>query len=202
MNYEAIPVLTSYVYRTAEITNTSEVTLLDGPLAAYLDGRFVGKSELGSVAPNQSFTLGFGTDGQLKARREMVKRDSEIQGGNERLTFTYKILIDNYKKEPAKVSVYGRMPKAAQGADVQVTLGKTSDPLSTDKLYESVLKDKGILRWDIEVPAGAEGANARPIEFSYTIEYDKRLGIALDGKEIEEKMLRDYESFQKAMPRH
>ena len=39
----ATPVLSSYVYREAEMKNTAKTALLAGPVSVYLGGRFVGR---------------------------------------------------------------------------------------------------------------------------------------------------------------
>jgi hypothetical protein len=51
----ATPVLTSFVYREAELTNNSEQDLLGGPITVYLNGSFVGRSEMSTVARGQTF---------------------------------------------------------------------------------------------------------------------------------------------------
>ena len=45
----AVPVLTSFVYREAELANLSDKDLLAGPITVYLDGRFVGRGEIPTV---------------------------------------------------------------------------------------------------------------------------------------------------------
>lgn len=37
----------------------------------------------------------------------------------------------------------------------------------------------GLLRWDIEVPAGAAGEDARLVEYQYTVEYDRQYVVSL-----------------------
>ena len=46
----ATPILSSYVYREAKLTNSSSEDLLAGPMTVYLDGRFVGRGEISTVA--------------------------------------------------------------------------------------------------------------------------------------------------------
>ena len=51
----ATPVLSRYVYREAEMKNIGNVALLEGPVSVYLDGRFVGRGEIPTVAGGQTF---------------------------------------------------------------------------------------------------------------------------------------------------
>ena len=63
--------------------------------------------------------------------------------------------------------VLDRLPHAENGEDIRVTLAKTSDPISEDKLYQREERPMGLLRWGIEVPAKAAGEDARLIEYQY-----------------------------------
>ncbi len=85
----AVPVLTSYVYREAELMNSSDEDLLAGPITVYLDGRFVGRGEIPTVARGQTFVVGFGADPQLRARRELAEKKDDVQGGNRETKFEY-----------------------------------------------------------------------------------------------------------------
>ncbi len=187
--YVGTPVLTSYVYRQAEILNTSAEVLLNGPVSVYLDGSFVGKGEIPTVAGGQTFILGFGTDTQLRARRELVERTDEVQGGNRELNFTYRLEIDNYKDAPVTVRVMDRMPISDDKGSIRITLGeKMSDPLSEDPLYKRIEQPKGIMRWVIEVPAGSAGQDTRMVEYTYKIEFPKNMTLTTPGSNDQRRM--------------
>ena len=180
----AVPVLTSFVYREAELLNASDEDLLAGPMTAYLDGRFVGQGELPTVARGQTFVVGFGADPQLRTRRELADKEDSVQGGNRETRFDYRLVVENFSGQPTPVRVIDRMPHAENGADVEVTLGETSDPLSEEKLYQREERPVGMLRWDVEVAANAAGDDARLIEYKYTVEYDRQYVVSLPaGKE-------------------
>jgi len=175
----AVPVLTSYVYREAELTNTSDEDLLAGPMTVYLDDRFVGRGEIPTVARGQTFVVGFGADPQLRTRRELADKQDDIQGGNRETRFDYRLVVENFTGQATAVRVLDRLPHAENGADIRVTLGETSDPISRDKLYQRQERPMGILRWDIDVPAGAAGEDARLVEYQYTVEYDRQYVVSL-----------------------
>jgi uncharacterized protein (TIGR02231 family) len=175
----AVPVLTSYVYREAELMNASDEDLLAGPMTAYLDGRFVGKGEIPTVARGQKFVVGFGADPQLRTHRELVKKDDAVQGGNRETRFEYRLVVENFGSQPAPVRVVDRLPHSERGADIRITLGEVSDPTSEDKLYQREERPMGLLRWDVEAPAGAAGETARLITYKYTVEYDRKFVVSL-----------------------
>ncbi len=77
-HYEAVPLLTEYVFRYAQLTNNSKLALLQGKSTTYLDGSFVGIGTVPMMARGQQATVGFGMDPQLRATREFVsKKESD-----------------------------------------------------------------------------------------------------------------------------
>lgn len=174
----ATPVLTTYVYREAEVVNTSDEDLLGGPINVYLDGRFVGRGEIGTVARGQTFVLGFGADPQLRARRELVDKDETTQGGNRVLSFDYRLTIENFKQQPLAVRVTDRLPFAERENEIKITLDTGEHKLADDPFYLRRERPRGILRWDVEVPAGAAGEDATVVDYDYTLEFARNLQIS------------------------
>jgi hypothetical protein len=192
----AVPVLTSFVYREAELINASDEDLLAGPMTAYLDGRFVGQGEIPTVARGQQFVVGFGADPQLRTRRELVDNEDSLQGGNRETRFDYRLVVENFGNAPTAVRVIDRLPHAENGEDIRVSLGDTSDPLSDDKLYQREERPVGLLRWDVEVAANAAAEDARLIKYDFAVEYDRQYVVSLPSakqslQEEFERMQRD-----------
>jgi hypothetical protein len=191
----AVPVLTPYVFREAELMNSSDEDLLSGPITVYLDGRFVGRGEIPTVARGETFVVGFGTDPQLRVQRDLVDKKDGVQGGNRETRFNYRIAIENFGNDATPVRVIDRIPHAEHGEDIRVTLGKMNDPVSDDKLYQRDERPKGLLRWDVEVPANASGESARLVEYEYTIEYDRKYVVAVP--DAKQRMQEEFERLQR-----
>lgn len=191
----AVPVLTSYVYREAELKNSSEEDLLAGPMTAYLDGRFVGRGEIPTVARGQKFVVGFGADPQLRTRRELVDKSEDVQGGNRETRFEFRLVVENFGDSPTPVRVIDRLPHGENGADLRITLGDTSDPLSEDKLYQREERPVGLLRWDIEAPANSAGEDARLITYKYAVEYDRQYVVSLPASK--QQLQEEFERLQR-----
>jgi uncharacterized protein (TIGR02231 family) len=174
----ATPLLSSYVYREAEILNASEHHFLAGPVTVYFDNRFVGRTEIPTVAQGETFVAGFGADPQLRARRELADRTEAVQGGNRELKLAYRIVVDNYKPSAVALRVLDRLPYTSRSGDIRIALGDSGISLSTDPVYLRRERPKNILRWDVDVPAG--GAEAEPFEISYgyTLDYDRNFALA------------------------
>lgn len=179
--YVAVPVLTSYIYREAELTNSGNDDLLGGPINVYLEGRFVGRGEIPTVARGQTFVVGFGADPQARAQRELVGRTEAVQGGNRELNFRYRLVVENFKNEPIPVRLFDRMPYSDRPNEVQIKLGEMKDALSTDEIYLRTERPKNLLRWDIDVPASATGQKARIIEYGYSVAFDRQLAVSVPG---------------------
>lgn len=191
----AVPVLTSHVFRQAELKNSSDEDLLAGPITVYLDGRFVGQSEIPTVARGQTFVVGFGADSQLRARRELVDKQDGVQGGNREVKFNYRIVVENFGNANTPLRVIDRVPHAEKGEDIRVTLGKMSDALSDDKLYLRDERPMGILRWDIDVKANSAGESARLVEYQYTIEHDRQYVISMP--QSKQRLQEEFERLQR-----
>ncbi|MHC4714507.1 MAG: DUF4139 domain-containing protein [Planctomycetota bacterium] len=176
--YVATPLLTSFVYRQADLANESAVAMLAGPAAVYRNGGFVGKSNVPMVAQGQKFGIGFGLEAQLRASREMLERTEETMGANRVIDFKYRLALENSMNAPVTVRLYDRLPYPAEKADIRVTPGVMTDELSADALYLDAERPKGILRWDVEVPARASGVDVRKVEYSFKMEFDRRLHIS------------------------
>ncbi|MEM7181573.1 MAG: DUF4139 domain-containing protein [Spirochaetota bacterium] len=196
----ATPILTTYVFREAEIENNAIEVLLSGPVNAYLDNRFVGKGEIPNIARGQSFVMGFGIDTRIRTKRELVEKKEKILGGNKELSFLFRIQLENFHKEASKLRVMDRIPVKDEKENVRITLDLQGNELSKDKVYELNEKPKGILRWDITVPASANAAKTQTFEYNYKLEFDKNLKIQLPGsggRREKQKLKDEFKEIQK-----
>src|SRR5262249_35277208 len=114
--YKAVPLLTSHVYRLADLTNRSPHVLLPGEATVYNDSDFVGRRALPLVAVGETFTVGFGVDPQLQVQRQMTDKGKTTQGANQQLRYDYSILVSSFKSERVKMQVWDRLPHAANEA--------------------------------------------------------------------------------------
>ncbi|HEY1066106.1 MAG TPA: mucoidy inhibitor MuiA family protein, partial [Pirellulales bacterium] len=173
----ATPVLTNYVYEEASVANSSQMVLLAGPVSAFVAGQFVGTGDIPTVSVGETFTVGLGIDAALRASRELVARDTKVQGGNRMVSFVYRIAIENFGATPALVRVYDRMP-TADASQVKVTLVTPGGDLSQDATFVNTQKKKGLLRWDLEASPQTAGLAAKAIEYEFQVEYDKQYSVA------------------------
>jgi hypothetical protein len=177
----AVPVLTSYVFDQADLTNTSPMVLLAGPVASYVGGQFVGSGAIDTVAVGQSFNVGFGIDSSLRATRERVEKSEQTQTGNRIVNFTYRLAIENFGDKAADVRLMDRIPVGKE-TEVRVTFDDADNvKLSSDKEYQQTDRKKGILRWDTKVPAQKNGTESFALTYKLHLEHDKNLNISTSG---------------------
>jgi hypothetical protein len=175
--YKAVPVLTSHVYRLADLVNTSEYVLLPGEATMYVGPDFVGRMNLPLVAVGERYTVGFGVDPQLQVSRVLVKKSRTHQGGNQVHSYEYRINVGSYKSEVAKVQVWDRLPRAEAEA-IAVSLVDPAPKLSDDSRYQRESRPENLLRWDISVGPGQSGDKAATIAYQFRLEYARDVAIA------------------------
>ena len=174
---KAVPVLTPNVYRLADLTNSTDHVLLPGDATMYLNGDFVGQTRLPLVAAGKPFTAGFGVDPQLQVSRTLLDRTRTTQGGNQVLTFKYRIMLSSYKTAPVPVQVWDRTPHAETAQTLAINVTNPKPELSVDPLYVRDEKTRGILRWDVTIDPKQHGEKAMSIDYEFKMELDKNVNI-------------------------
>lgn len=178
MHHVVTPLLSSFAFREAELTNSTGRNLIAGDADVYLDGVFVGRTTLPPTAASQRLTVGFGTDRQVRTRRELMSRDETLQGGNRRSTLKHRLVISNYHERPIDIRLLDRIPIAAKDGSISVDLDASSAAaLSDDPLYVRMQRPTGVLRWDLQIPAKRFGSKTFDHEYSYSIELDRQQTI-------------------------
>ncbi len=175
--YKAVPVLTSHVYRLADLANKSEYVLLPGEATMYVGSDFVGRMNLPLVAIGERYSVGFGVDPQVQVSRRMVKKSRSLQGGNQVHSYDYRITVASYKSATVKVQVWDRLPRAETEA-VAVSMGETAPKLSEDSAYLRVQRPENLLRWDLTVEPGQTGEKAAALAYQFKLEYARDVAIA------------------------
>jgi uncharacterized protein (TIGR02231 family) len=175
--YKAVPILTSHVYRLADLSNKSDYVLLPGEATMYVSSDFVGRMNLPLVAIGERYTVGFGVDPQLQVTRSMVKKSRSVQGGNQVHNYDYRITVASYKSEAVRVQVWDRLPRAEAEA-VAVSLLETTPKLSQDSAYQRSQRPDNLLRWDLTVEPGQTGEKAATLAYQFKLEYARDVAIA------------------------
>jgi uncharacterized protein (TIGR02231 family) len=171
------PLLTDYVYLQADVTNDSAVAMLAGPASMYRDGEFVGRGEMDLVTIGEKFTVGLGVDSQIRIAREFKDKKIDTLWGRKRTEkYDYRIAISNYKDRKVKLRLLERIPYT-EDESLEIKDFETKPALSTDTEYLRTERNKGILRWDLELPPNTSEERATVVTYSYTMRYDSGMQI-------------------------
>src|SRR5205814_7951412 len=114
------------VFREAALVHRTGRDLLRGNVNVFLDGEFTGRTDIPTIASGQGFAIGFGVDSQLRARRSLADRAESVQGGNRQFSFTYEIVVDNFKQTPARLILRDRTQSTGDTDTLRVAIGETS----------------------------------------------------------------------------
>ncbi len=191
--YTAVPLLSDFVHQAAESVNNTDYALLPGAYNAYTGTQFAGRGVLPMTARGQTLRLGFGTQTQLRVGRELKEKRTELRGGNKILTYVYEMRLQNFMNQPARVQVWERLPQPPDD-QVRVTLIDEGPPLSTDPVYLAEERPRGLLRWDVEVPAGATRQNAMTFQYSFSLEFDRNFDVSELPEHSVERMRNEFEN--------
>jgi uncharacterized protein (TIGR02231 family) len=174
---KAVPVLTPHVYRLADLVNDSRYVLLPGEATMYVGSDFVGRMNLPLVAIGERLSVGFGVDPQLQVARQLVRKQRNVQGGNQVHVYDYRITVSSYKADPVRMQVWDRLPRAEAEA-VAVSLEDPKPKLSADPTYVRKDRPDNLLRWDLTVAPGTSGEKAATIDYQFKLEYARDVSIA------------------------
>ena len=176
------PLLSSFAFREALLLNDTGQTLIAGVADVYQENKFVGRIHLPPTAAGQKVTVGFGSDRQVRSRRELLTRSDTIKGGNRQSSLRYRLVVSNFHEEPVKIRLLDRMPIAAKDNTITFTLSeKEQSRLSKDPLYQRMQRPTGILRWDLDIPAKQFGSDAFDHEYEFSVELDRQQTIVGDS---------------------
>ena len=188
--YEAVPLLAGFVSRGVEAVNTISQPLLAGGYSAFADGQYVGEGKLPVIVTGQTIALGFGIDPQLRCGRELLDKTASKSWGERTETYKYRLTIDNYKQELVTIRLLDRIP-VTKNKGLRITVKEGFDTLCKELEYQEFELPKGILRWDVNLPASSSGAKATKFDYAFDMEFDSDMRISAQGQEIQEQLRND-----------
>ncbi len=156
----AVPEVSLNAVRTADLVNAGAQPLLPGKVALFVDGAFVGNSELGFVAPGESFSTFLGVNDRVKLSRTIDKKRSSIErrGKKTKLAVSFLVTAENLSDEAVTLEMGDRVP-VAQTNEIEVV-----DP----RLPAEAKRDSsGVLRWNAQLPPHKK----QSWRVEYTLEY-------------------------------
>jgi len=162
LEFLALPKLSPFVFLRSEIINRASYPLLPGRVNIFTGSTFTGSSQLKKVAAGEKFDLFFGTDDQVTVKREELKQHAEAGlFGRNRMSYRYRIEVQNFRKDDQTVTVRDQLPLAGD-AEIKVTLDEPS-------IKPDEIRDDGSLTWKLPLKAGEK----RELTFGILVEYPR-----------------------------
>jgi len=157
-----VPKLSPYAFLTSQVENRATYPLLPGKLNIFSGGNFIGSSLLNKVASGEKYEVHFGADDQIVVKREEMKRHKEAGiFGKNRMTYRYRIEVQNLRKGERTVLVRDQLPLSTN-EEIKVSLEEPS--VTPDEV-----KDDGTVTWKLVLKPGEK----REVTFGIIIEYPK-----------------------------
>lgn len=162
VGYVTVPKLSPKAYLKSTVTNRTLYPLLAGEVSIFNDAVFVGKSELKTVASGEEFDLYFGSDDQIKVKREVAR--VKKKGGliaDSSVTYHVEIELQNFKARPVPIELKDQKPLAGN-AEINVKVEEAS-------IKPAETKDDGTLVWKFELAPSEK----RKVSYDIVIDYPK-----------------------------
>jgi uncharacterized protein (TIGR02231 family) len=165
LTYTAVPKISKKVFLTGKHKNTGDFQWLPGQSEIYLDGSFVGRSRMKSTSPGQTLELGLGEDSSIRIERKLIKKETGgkgIFGQNEKVRFVFEIKLENFKKQPVKLTLKDQLPLPYH-EDIKVAVNRIEPQANeTDK--------QNFLIWNLTLAPG----ETKTITLDFQVEYPRK----------------------------
>ncbi|HEX3761059.1 MAG TPA: mucoidy inhibitor MuiA family protein [Kofleriaceae bacterium] len=155
----AIPLRSPWVHIRARLVNTGAAPLLAGPVDLVRSSGYVGRAEIGFIAPNEKLHLGFGPEADVRVHRTETsdRDDAGLLGGWNVQTVRIAVRLSNLGSAPRAIVVTERIPIS----EVEQVEVKASPPdaylLDGDgeqvtQVTARAIDDRGLVTWSVELP--------------------------------------------------
>ncbi|HBP30585.1 MAG: mucoidy inhibitor MuiA family protein [Advenella sp.] len=169
LSYELVPSEAPAVFATVKINNEKDFPLLAGNVNAFFDNEFIAASDMETVFPKEQLELAMGADQAISVKREPLQRFTEstgLTGSGTRLTYEYKTIIRNNRKQPVQLILHDRFPVSG---DEKIDI-KRLEPSGSG----IALKGDGRYEQKLALEAGEE----RTVLLKFSVQYPKSLDVS------------------------
>ncbi|KAL4259574.1 Conserved hypothetical protein CHP02231 [Pleurotus pulmonarius] len=139
MSWITVPKVDKRVHLKAKVKNASEYTLLPGEASIYVDGSFISKSNIPSVAPQGSFDCSLGIDPSIQVTYHPLIKNASRSGfytKSSKHSYNQRVTVVNTKTQPVgNLKVLDRIPISE---DSQITVKLLSPSLSLPSISAAV----------------------------------------------------------------
>jgi uncharacterized protein (TIGR02231 family) len=164
-HFRASPKLAPFVYLVADAVNAAPFPILAGEVDLYRDGSFLARYGTETVASGARFTLSFGVEERLRAKRAVLEErehSTGIIGNASRRVYWYRFHVANVMGRAVEIELTDHIP-VSEMKDVKVTVDPQTSP------GYSVDATDGIVRWPLKLATGEE----RSLDLAFHIDHQR-----------------------------
>ncbi len=174
--FVGIPRLSQNALLVGSVRNIHTHHLLPGPVSVFKDGVLTGEIILPDFAPGDVLNIAYGLEEELLVHRRETSRDFRKTGllsdGREH-QLRYLLSVVNHTGKAVSLQLWDQIPITSND-DITIAVRDLSIPQSTDGTSTKDLLERGLLRWELTVPAGQSSSGAqRMVEYMLSISHHK-----------------------------
>jgi len=158
-----VPRLSQNAFRRLKIHNNTPFTLLPGQATVFLDGDYLGETQLKFQPEGSHFDINYGIDGRIKVKRELARQEVSKKILQERTLneYGYTITLVNDTNSVQECQVMDEIP-LSRNDDIKVHLLEASPkPDHADDLNR--------LTWNVSLQPNAEVT----LRYRFSVEYPR-----------------------------
>lgn len=150
--------------RTGELTNSTTLPLLPGKTSLFINGAFLGMSEMEFVSPSEPFSVFLGVADQIKVKRDLDQKRSEVSTwrSRTRMKVAYLGSVQNLSNQEVTVQLTDRIP-VSELADIKVTDLKLAPSIKPDS--------QGLVNWTFKLAP----RQTQEYRIEYAVDYPTEL---------------------------
>lgn len=163
LHYTIVPKARLTAFVETEVTNTSALRLLSGPVHVFVGPDFIGMGSLRGVAPGESFALSLGPEERIKVERELLADRTAVSHWRDRVAIrnAVRITVKNFTGRSAAIRVKDQVP-VSHDADAKVSMLSATGKIKPDEV-------SGELEWAFDLAPGA----TKELEFEFEFSFPK-----------------------------
>ncbi len=175
--YFSVPKAEPTAFLKAQITGWEDVNLLKGEANLYLEGTFLGKTNINPEQIDDTLGLYMGKDRRVIVKRTKVKENSgkNFFGNKIKQSVVWEIEVRNNKKEAISIELQDQIP---------VSKNDKLEIIKDDLGGAQINEETGLLTWDKMLQPG----ETMTLRFGFSLKYPKNTKF---NSQIQEK-LREY----------
>lgn len=183
LTYTAVPKKSTKIYVQALITNKSPFTLLPGTSLVFVDGSFVGSSNVNLIPINGQAFVDVGIDNALSVVKKGVLAETKSTGGvwisrTKTTEFQYNLVLKSMRSSGVTVRVQDQVPlPQSEGLKVVVVTPKIGEVRANhqpEQIDENItLRAGGEIVWECFLPP--DTTHSIPLQYTVEVDADHRI---------------------------